>query len=623
MKRFVSIFFVLFMFRLSFAYAKSAHDYVNQGVKNFSEERYFRALDSFRSALKLNSNYADAYRWLGEVYFSMGEYETSLENSLKALHYSQKDSESMLLVADSYRNLSQFKKAERYYRSIIQQFPSNPDVYRHYAMLNLMRNKTEVALQQLKKAGRINPGNWKNQIAFGDYYFQMRDFKQAKRSYLKAMELNSRERMVFFKIGNYFYHRKNYSDAIQILEKGESLFENFYSGILLLGDCYFKNGNFSKAVQKYNWIYDHRLSDKSDFKSFLHYKLALGYRTLDKALALSNYIEATEENEGQELIRYSFENFVLHNYPVGESIREKLAGFHLSNARVLYEEGKMRRYFLNLKRAVYLDPFLVQPRQDLVLYDERNGDIVNAYAELKSLFKVLPSTKIRDRLEHYDWKIKKGEVRLDKPEFENFQIGLTVLSDDWDYRQTISGLITYLSDYEDRLQFHLAPSRKSGDTLTGVLEFVRAKRYNFSVVVKIEGDRIRFNLYDKIGKDYDSLVLKNDPRRLTQTVLLFFEWLDGNIPRIASLDIEDEKIWVRMGSLQKVSEKSRFVILDPKRSFQSLVLCQVKKLEGSRAEVSVVSNLNPNFQPTENLKAWLVPDNNKKDLTKLKRILLY
>jgi hypothetical protein len=38
------------------------------------------------------------------------------------------------------------------------------------------------------------------------------------------------------------------------IEAGESLFNNFVSGILLLGDSYFKQGNFADAIKKYGWI---------------------------------------------------------------------------------------------------------------------------------------------------------------------------------------------------------------------------------------------------------------------------------------------------------------------------------------------------------------------------------
>jgi len=622
MKRVIGVGLSLLIF-VSLSYAKLARDNVAQGRQALSEERYFKALDAFRNAIKSNPNYADAYRWLGEVYFRMEEYETSLENGLKALHYSQQDRYALLLVANSYRNLGQFEDAKKYYETLIREHPSDPNVYRHYAMLNLTLNKTALAMRQLKKAQRLDPKNWRNQLSFGDYYFQMKHFDQAEKSYLRAIELNSRERTIFFKMGDFFYKRKRYADAIRILGKGESLFDNFYSGILLLGDAYFENGNFKQAVQKYNWIYEHRLSDKPEFLSSLHYKLALCYQKLNPELAVSNYQKAEKEEPKNEWIRYSFEEFVLKHYVIKQPIRKELATYHITQAQNFYEQGKLYRYFLNLKRAIYLNPFLTEPREKLIQYYRGKGELRKAYLELKSLFKVLPSTRVRDLLEKFDWQIKKGIIRIDKPEMHNFDIGLSVIAENGDEKQVLAALLDYLSDYRDRLKFHIVPDRKSTDVLTETLEFVRKKRYNFSIVVAISGGQISFNLYDKIGKAYDSLNLKSTPQSLTETLLIFFEWLETRVPRIASVDLNGSEVWVKMGRAQQVATDSRFFILDPRKSFRPLVLGKVENLEENRAQISVLSNIDPRTPIGKGQEAWLDPNIEKKGLTKLKRILLY
>ena len=67
------------------AEAKSAQDWYDVGYAASQEERYQEAIRSFRKALSLNRNYAEAYNMLGFSLRKLGRVKKALANYEKAL----------------------------------------------------------------------------------------------------------------------------------------------------------------------------------------------------------------------------------------------------------------------------------------------------------------------------------------------------------------------------------------------------------------------------------------------------------------------------------------------------------------------------------------------------------
>ena len=183
----------------------NSRTYLDEGIRQYQEERFFKAIDLFQNALKINPYYGDAYRYLGEVYFSIGDYEMSLESALKALKYAHSDVDAMLLVANSYRELGKYQQAEEYYQNIRNEFPSYGEVYRNMGELYLKMNRLSQSYMMLSKAMRIAPDSWRNFISLGDYYYKNNDMPKAEEYYQMALKLNSRERYPFLKVAEFLY----------------------------------------------------------------------------------------------------------------------------------------------------------------------------------------------------------------------------------------------------------------------------------------------------------------------------------------------------------------------------------------------------------------------------------
>lgn len=62
----------------SIMYGKEAYNYYEQGYIYYQGRNFTKAIDSYREAIKLNSQFADAYYWLARVYFETGNYNQAV-----------------------------------------------------------------------------------------------------------------------------------------------------------------------------------------------------------------------------------------------------------------------------------------------------------------------------------------------------------------------------------------------------------------------------------------------------------------------------------------------------------------------------------------------------------------
>ncbi len=606
--------------------AQNTRQYAEDGLRLYQEERYYQAIDSLRRAIDANPYYGDAYRYLAQVYFDMGEHELSLDNAMSALKYSHQDIRAMLIVGNSYRELGQYQKAESYLLQVQKQFPSNPAVYRDMGELYILMNRKDQALRMLEKAMRLDPEDWKNHNSMAHYYLYMDKTAQAEQSLQKALALNSRERATYLNLATFYYNQNRLDQAVALLEKGESLFENFVSGVTLLGDSYLRLKNYKSALEKYKWLEERMAAATKKQQARLFYKIALASEEGDKTQVIRYYQKALGGDPDNQLFRYSMEEYIIKSTPLKDPLRETAARDHVSMAHTYYQKGSMGMFFLHLKRAVYLYPFLSQARAELVSYHEKNGDYYSAYQELKGQFKVDQSTSVKDKLESYDWKIQKGQMTLNPLKLYEFQALFVTEDLPGKLDDVLANMCMYMT--RNYLKFKLLPLvyRKT-DGLNRIIQEVREKKLNFFVIAEIQEEKsaINFVLFDRLGKKLNEVTMYFTEYKLEETVTRFYQWLNGEFPDIASLNkkISARQYQLSMGLMQGLKTGDKVLAYDLESDLTPAAEFEVLKSEYSISTVEIRSNSTFNINDFVNYGILKDTPVNKKLLTKLKRILVY
>jgi tetratricopeptide (TPR) repeat protein len=611
----------------------NAKVYLDAGINLYNQERYFDAIDSFRNALEINPYYGDAYKYMALVYSALGEFQASLESAQNALKYANNDPDALLILADSYRELGQYDQSLAIYNQLVSNFPAYVEVYRNMAELYMKMNKLPLSLSMLEKADRINKNYWKNYISFGNYYLKTGNPGQAGEYFMKALSLNPTERLVYVTLADYYKSAGEYDQAISLLESGEKLFNNFYSGILLLADCYLEKAmitgkGYDKAIEKYLWIKDNGPQKDKHFRGGLFYKMGFAYENLDPSKAVDSYKESLAMEPGNQFVRAAFENFVINNFKVDAPERQDLSAYHMAAAKDDVRKGENRSYFLNLKRAITLYPLSSEPRETLVNYYEQRKNNYGAYQELKSLSKTDRGYRVQDKLENYDWKIRNNRIKLESPDYFYYKGLFLLRSGYFNLPKVYSDMVLYNCLYYGKFKFSTMDYRKDQGINT-VMEYLRENDYSFFVTGDLDKSLsyLQFKLFDKNGKLIDSLSENYKMEDMNISVDRFLEWMDRILPAIWINGGESTPgvYYLSAGALDGLSGSDSLTAIDTGQGeIRPLSMLKIKTLRDYSSDISVVTNYKErNYGSLENKFIIKTMYLSPKYLTNLKRILGY
>jgi tetratricopeptide (TPR) repeat protein len=608
--------------------AGGARAALDEGIGYYQDELYYKAIDSFRSALEVNPYYGDAYKYLAQAYLMLGETRLALENALLALKYSNDDPEVLLIVANTYRADGDYRKSEEYYRKILERFPSDSGAYRELGDLYLRMNRLQQARNSLDKSERLNPGNWRTLITSGDYWSTAGDATMAEAQYKKAFNQNPRERTVYIALADFYQKQERYTESIRVLEAGEKLFDNFYSGVSLLAEDYLRSGDFTKASEKLLWMETQGLVRDSQKKAWLYYRIALASETVAKDRALDYYRKAMAADTGNQFILQCYENFLIRNFHVDAPERMEVSGVYYRKAMENLQRGENILFYLNLKKAVFLYPFDTEARNRLISYYESRNDFYLLYQELQSLARIDPATRIRDKIENLEWKRDTGRLRVEKPDLRTYNGVVLVDSDFYNMPDVYRTGLLFAAQYYPKFKFQPLDYRKR-QGVNYILDFLRKNDLDFYVLVSHNQSKnlITFTLNDKTGQRFDEFQFNFGMRNTFESQIAFLEWISREYPAIFILGQEASPDLYRLsaGTWLGVTNAGLFTVfrLDD-AGMQPLSVLKVTKAEPWYSELRLQTNLVK--LPDRNLEDQTATSSalfSRKLLTKYKRILGY
>jgi TolA-binding protein len=105
-----------------------------KGILLFNKRKYKDAQEKFDSVLNLDVKDEDlvdnAYYWLGESYFALGNYVSAIENFKKVIEInnSNKNADALVMLGQTYEKLGWKELAKETYSKFIKQHPKNKNI---------------------------------------------------------------------------------------------------------------------------------------------------------------------------------------------------------------------------------------------------------------------------------------------------------------------------------------------------------------------------------------------------------------------------------------------------------------------------------------------------------------
>ena len=120
---------------------------------------YYRAVESYKTALQINPSYLGPLKGLAGSYFGLGEYQEALHWVSEALRYDRENIDLINLQGRILLGLGDFAEARKYFSAVLDKEPYNIDAQFGMAELEIANGKMQNALDRYINALRISPEN--------------------------------------------------------------------------------------------------------------------------------------------------------------------------------------------------------------------------------------------------------------------------------------------------------------------------------------------------------------------------------------------------------------------------------------------------------------------------------
>lgn len=157
------------------------------------------------------------YWYHSGLYLSqMKEDELAISSLYKALELNKNSIEVLSHLGLSYSNLSNYEKSDSAYVAALEIEPDSPLLNNNYAYSLAERNiKLGEALSRIKKAIAAEPNSVHYLDTYGYICYKLGDYEQALKYYLKAVDTNNPDKVVFEHLGDLYLELNKIEKAIE------------------------------------------------------------------------------------------------------------------------------------------------------------------------------------------------------------------------------------------------------------------------------------------------------------------------------------------------------------------------------------------------------------------------
>lgn len=309
-----------------------------QGVNYLLSKDNDKAIDEFIKAVKVNSETVATYFALGTLFRNKGEYSkaTRIHQSIMARPNIDPDTKSQALynLGLDYKRGGMVQKGIEIFESISKNEKYKIDAL--YSLSSLYEDMKE----------------WDNAI---ETLKELIKYENIDKSNIMAHLLTEKAKTLF--------EEGNNAEAKKIFKKAVSTFSGCIDAHLHLGDIYFSEGDYSKAIQTWKQA----LEINSYFTHLAYPRLEQAYFNLDMYDSIEKLLKENLEKN------------------------EKDAYCRLALGRYYFNKGLIEAAIEELKEALTIDPGFIDAKKELGNIYMQNNMIEEMKEEYKELLESFPS----------------------------------------------------------------------------------------------------------------------------------------------------------------------------------------------------------------------------------------
>lgn len=204
------------------------------------------AVTAFERCLALDPRMTNARINMGVLLDQMGQPEKAIEAFRQAIGMDPNSVESHCNLGAAYGDLGRKKEAMEEFRRALEIAPDYPPA--HFNMgLALMESDPETAMNHLKRAHALDPGNWEIAYNLGLIYFRKGMYDTASRFLQECVDMRPDSVRAMYYLGVAFNKKDQPGRAIECLSRVVELDPGFGPAHFHLGVAYDKKGQSDEA----------------------------------------------------------------------------------------------------------------------------------------------------------------------------------------------------------------------------------------------------------------------------------------------------------------------------------------------------------------------------------------
>lgn len=222
-----------------------AADYYQEGVKLLKAKQLDAAIEKLSAVIQLDSEYADAYRYLGLAYGQKKLWDEAIQVLQKAISYKANDLLSLKNLGIAYLQQGRFAEAEQILRQAKQYAPQDRKLH---SVLNMaVRGKKQAEERAAEEQGEDDLEGFSLDAMGSDV--------QTPET-VDPVNLPQNPVQAFLDKGAEFLENSQYKKATESFEEATRLAPDSSDGYFGLGMAYEKRQEWKKAIASYQKALD-------------------------------------------------------------------------------------------------------------------------------------------------------------------------------------------------------------------------------------------------------------------------------------------------------------------------------------------------------------------------------
>jgi tetratricopeptide (TPR) repeat protein len=362
----------------------------------------FRAILSFKNALKQNPRYREAMIGLGRAYLGTEAYEESLKLFTEVLKVDKANHDAMTGMGFALMGMGRYEEALKLFDGVARLSEDNLEARYGMASIYYLMNKRIWALRKLEGILRVNPYHYQSLLLMAD--IKMDDGRPAEAAgYIeKAIESDRELPDAYVKAGEIHYRNYLRTDDSDYLDEAR---EEFGRALAIQPENYQANrsmGYVSLAMDQSDDALGYFQKSLSAFNRnpVTLYHIGLAYeRSGDAGKAIEEYAKALKYSPSDDVVQSKIEDVLaLGDTKIGHPLRVGFANEHFARARRKSKDNLADEVLLHLRRSLYLNPMHREARETLRDYYSTLDYYEFFLEEQKALLRMYPDERLQDQL---------------------------------------------------------------------------------------------------------------------------------------------------------------------------------------------------------------------------------